>query len=98
MAMPRIRRRVKELEAELAIANTELTGLRAIESALPKTRDGVPIVPGMFVWHIGEFGSVRREVSRDLHCWYTTENAYYSTEAAALASHRHNADNSEDKA
>ena len=57
-------RRVEELEAdnlhlrnclqdaakECGILKTELEAARAIVAKLPKTADGVPIVPGMHVW------------------------------------------------
>jgi len=32
--------------------------LQAIVAKLPKTADGVPIVPGMKVWHMNQFGEI----------------------------------------
>lgn len=40
----------ESLRAELAKANAEIERLRSIVDSLPKTADGVPIIPGMTLW------------------------------------------------
>ena len=69
---------------------TELARLHKIEAALPKTADGVAIVPGIVVFWWSRNGVESVAVRSDLaHYWYCLTNGHmtytdcYSTEAAA---------------
>ena len=92
-------RNVCKRQAVQAIA--EINRLRAIVDKLPKTADGVPVVPGMEVWvladpvasgvvvEVMEFGyTIRRDIGEQYITTYPGHifgNYGYSTEAAALA-------------
>ena len=44
-------------------AITEIEGLQAIVDKLPKTADGVPVVPGMELWHHCQYKKEVRSVT-----------------------------------
>lgn len=79
-------RQIAELQEQADNHKAELTRLRAIEAALPKTRDGVAIVPRMKLWYRDPIGGrVRRFTMHGTSPEYAGETrTFYSTEAALL--------------
>ena len=68
--------------AKLQEAEQKIERLQAIVDRLPKTADGVPIVPGMEVWSwMGDAGLMSTEITRiGKGGWFA---ACYSTREAA---------------
>jgi hypothetical protein len=92
------RRRAAEADAKLAEAEKRIGELEAIVGKLPKTADGVPIVPGMTVYEVEDVavctGFNFQENAIDGEWWevlfgndgFTPASEVYSTREAALAS------------
>ena len=66
-------------------AATEIERLRAEIERLPKTKDGVSVVPGMEVWHRDWEGRVQPETGGWASPWPAVLACCYSTREAAEA-------------
>lgn len=99
-AYPAIRAEIERLNLHIKVQNAQLAHrqdiidrLRKVEAALPKTRDGQPIVPGQIVYQRCGDGGVfaftvdSYLIARRKFNDYDSQDSTrcYSTEAAALA-------------
>ena len=71
----------ESLEVNERVA-VHIAELEAIVDKLPKTADGVPVVPGMELWFVNEHGKASMGVTTPT---FGQVSRFYSTREAALA-------------
>lgn len=89
--------RIADLEKRLSEVTQERDELRKVVEKLPKTKDGVVIVPGMLIFRTDRLESAKAELRADFECFPIRAIGWnmncrgsevYSTRAAAEAAQK----------